>query len=63
MSMTPEERAEVDDLKKRIEQLEADFLPFKDIRFDPASGGGDVTKGKDNIILRPFPLTAAGSQY
>lgn len=48
--------------EKRLDEHQAKILPWGHVKFSDESGGGDVQVGVDNVILRPFSSTPAGSR-
>jgi len=48
--------------EKKLEEHAAKILPWSHVQFSAESGGGDVQMGVDNVILRPFSSTPAGSR-
>jgi hypothetical protein len=60
--MTAQEEERMRQLEQKVADLEAKIKPWSNVQFSAESGGGDVSVGPDNVILRPFASTPAGSQ-
>ena len=60
--MSEEDQKQFDALAERLRQTEAELAMWRNAQIAPESGGGNVSFGKDQVIIRINSLTNTSAQ-